>query len=109
MCVVLAMKQLFNKLTQIVDRQMSSLIDGYPWADLGDRPVVDVGGGSGHVSIELAKVWSYESIYHVIKADERSEVSDASSSGSRPQSGYVSKKIQRGPRTSGRSCFLHEP
>ncbi|MCJ1377214.1 hypothetical protein MMC17_000306 [Xylographa soralifera] len=38
-----------------LDRQFSELRDGYPWASLGDGKVVDVGGGSGHVSIYLAK------------------------------------------------------
>lgn len=31
------------------------LRDNYPWADL-QGTVVDIGGGSGHVSIEMARV-----------------------------------------------------
>ena len=31
------------------------LRDNYPWAELNGT-VVDIGGGSGHVSIELARV-----------------------------------------------------
>ena len=31
------------------------LRDNYPWADLKGT-IVDIGGGSGHVSIELARV-----------------------------------------------------
>lgn len=40
----------------IVDRQFSELRDGYPWQNFGKGKIVDVGGGSGHVSIYLAKV-----------------------------------------------------
>ena len=43
-------------LSRIVDRQTSALEDGYPWSKLGEKKVVDVGGGSGHVSIALAQV-----------------------------------------------------
>lgn len=39
-----------------LDRQISELLTGYPWADLGSRKIVDVGGGSGHVSVALARV-----------------------------------------------------
>lgn len=39
-----------------VDRQFSELRDGYPWQRFGKGKIVDVGGGSGHVSIYLAKV-----------------------------------------------------
>jgi len=34
------------------------LVDGYPWAELGDAKVVDVGGGLGHCSISLAKAFA---------------------------------------------------
>ena len=30
-------------------------VDGYPWQDLGESLVVDVGGGPGHVSMALAQ------------------------------------------------------
>ena len=33
-------------------------VDGYPWQDLGESLVVDVGGGPGHVSMALAKKYS---------------------------------------------------
>ncbi|KAL9004881.1 MAG: hypothetical protein Q9188_002318 [Gyalolechia gomerana] len=38
-----------------MDRQFSELRDGYPWQRFGKGKIVDVGGGSGHVSIYLAK------------------------------------------------------
>lgn len=34
------------------------LVDGYPWAELGEVKVVDVGGGLGHCSVALAKKFS---------------------------------------------------
>jgi methylase of polypeptide subunit release factors len=43
-------------LTAIVDRQISELRDTFPWELLGNGKVVDIGGGSGHISIELARV-----------------------------------------------------
>ena len=39
-----------------VDRQFSELRDGFPWQRFNNGKIVDVGGGSGHVSIYLAKV-----------------------------------------------------
>ena len=39
-----------------VDRQISELRECFPWDSLKNRTVVDVGGGSGHVSIYLASV-----------------------------------------------------
>ena len=40
----------------IVDRQVSELYTGFPWASLGNGKVVDIGGGNGHISIGLARV-----------------------------------------------------
>ncbi|KAI6777703.1 O-methyltransferase [Emericellopsis cladophorae] len=37
-----------------MNRDHKELMDRFPWASLGDTKVVDVGGGSGHVSIYLA-------------------------------------------------------
>ncbi|KAI1413551.1 O-methyltransferase [Hypoxylon sp. FL1857] len=39
-----------------VDRQITELKDGFPWNNL-QGTVVDVGGGSGHVSIALARAF----------------------------------------------------
>jgi len=38
-----------------VDRQVLSLVEGYPWQNISGK-LVDVGGGSGHVSMTLARV-----------------------------------------------------
>ena len=38
-----------------LDRQIDELLYGYPWASLKNGKVVDVGGGSGHVSVYLAQ------------------------------------------------------
>ncbi|KAL8881680.1 MAG: hypothetical protein Q9198_001163 [Flavoplaca austrocitrina] len=38
-----------------MDRQFSELRDGYPWSRFDGGKIVDVGGGSGHVSIYLAQ------------------------------------------------------
>lgn len=40
----------------IVNRQISELRDKFDWPSLRNGKVVDIGGGSGHVSIELARV-----------------------------------------------------
>lgn len=37
-------------------RQITELENGYAWGDLKDKKLVDIGGGSGHVSIALARV-----------------------------------------------------
>lgn len=39
-----------------VDRQIYELQNGFHWAEIGSKRVVDIGGGSGHVSIALAQV-----------------------------------------------------
>jgi hypothetical protein len=38
-----------------VANHLTDTVDGYPWAEL-QGTVVDMGGGSGHVSVELAEV-----------------------------------------------------
>lgn len=38
------------------DRQVTELVNSFRWASLGDGTVVDIGGGSGHISIALARV-----------------------------------------------------
>jgi tRNA A58 N-methylase Trm61 len=38
-----------------VDRQIAELRDCFPWGDINGT-VVDVGGGSGHISMALARV-----------------------------------------------------
>lgn len=42
-----------------VDRQIVELRDGYPWQSLKNGKVVDIGGGTGHISIGLARVRGY--------------------------------------------------
>lgn len=46
-----------------MDRRISELRDEYPWGSLGNATVVDVGGGSGHVSMSLARVGHYSLFY----------------------------------------------
>jgi len=43
-------------LSLVVNERGTELRDGFPWASLGSGKVVDVGGGSGHISIKLARV-----------------------------------------------------
>lgn len=45
-----------------VNRDHAELRDRFPWARLGKNKVVDVGGGSGHVSIFLASVSTRSSL-----------------------------------------------
>lgn len=44
-----------------VDLHMEGLFNDFPWAELGDARVIDIGGASGHVSVRLARVstWSH--------------------------------------------------
>jgi len=41
-----------------MNRDMTELRDRFPWGSLGKQTVVDVGGGSGHISIYLATQFS---------------------------------------------------
>ncbi|KAF1961727.1 hypothetical protein CC80DRAFT_531559 [Byssothecium circinans] len=46
-----------------VDMHMEGLFNGFPWGNLGDHAkVVDIGGGSGHVSVKLARTFPNLSI-----------------------------------------------
>lgn len=55
---------LLNKITlgtclanfMSVDNSVNVLRNGFDWASLQNKKVVDVGGGNGHISIDLAKV-----------------------------------------------------
>ena len=50
-------KRCFSDLTHFaVDRQTSELKDLFPWNAIEAGKVVDIGGGNGHVSVELAQV-----------------------------------------------------
>lgn len=45
-----------SNLYHAVDRQISELRDGYPWQSLKNGKVVDIGGGTGHISMGVARV-----------------------------------------------------
>jgi len=45
-----------SNLRDTVDRQVAELRDGYSWESLKNGKVVDLGGGTGHISIALARV-----------------------------------------------------
>lgn len=47
--------------------QTSKLRNGYLWTSLGEAKVVDIGGGSGHVSLALAQVCLFEFILFFFK------------------------------------------
>lgn len=46
-----------------MDRQTTELSNEYDWASLPKGKIVDVGGGSGHVSRSLAEVRSLSSLH----------------------------------------------
>ena len=46
-----------SNLHNTVDRQVTELRDGYPWESLTNGKVVDIGGGTGHISLALARVY----------------------------------------------------
>ncbi|PVH96271.1 putative O-methyltransferase [Periconia macrospinosa] len=48
-----------------LDRQVSELRDTFPWESLKDGKIVDVGGGSGHISIGLAR--QFKSLRFVVQ------------------------------------------
>lgn len=39
-----------------VDNSVNVLRNGFDWESLQNKKVVDIGGGNGHISIDLAKV-----------------------------------------------------
>lgn len=49
----------------LVNERGTELRDSFAWASLGNGKVVDVGGGSGHISIGLARV-SYASFHDIL-------------------------------------------
>ncbi|KAI1178050.1 putative O-methyltransferase [Nemania sp. FL0916] len=48
--------QAMSSWTQ-VHRHADELYDGFPWASLGNGKVIDIGGGSGHTSVELGRIF----------------------------------------------------
>jgi hypothetical protein len=42
-----------------VERHFDSLKESFPWGSIAGRKVIDVGGGSGHMSVSLARVRSW--------------------------------------------------
>lgn len=43
-------------LINLVERHFGILRDSFPWGQISGRKVIDVGGGSGHMSVNLARV-----------------------------------------------------
>jgi ubiquinone/menaquinone biosynthesis C-methylase UbiE len=60
-----------------MDRQISELRNEFPWETLGGGKVVDVGGGSGHVSIYLAS--QYPELKFVVQDSEFHMLAEAQS------------------------------
>ncbi|KAL2859608.1 S-adenosyl-L-methionine-dependent methyltransferase [Aspergillus pseudodeflectus] len=58
-------------------RSVKQVIEGFPWGDLGEATVVDVGGGNGHVSIALAE--AYPSLSFIVQDLEGAITSGAAS------------------------------
>lgn len=42
-----------------VERHFDSLKESYPWDKIESGKIIDVGGGSGHMSVSLARVSPY--------------------------------------------------
>lgn len=43
-------------LTSAVERHFESLKESFPWDQISKGKIIDVGGGSGHMSVSLARV-----------------------------------------------------
>ncbi|KAK4462846.1 O-methyltransferase-domain-containing protein [Cladorrhinum samala] len=61
-----------------IDRQITDLSNSYTWGSLGKGTVVDVGGGSGHISIALAR--QFPSLRFVVQDISHHMLSHAESS-----------------------------
>ncbi|KAL9105191.1 MAG: hypothetical protein Q9187_008773, partial [Circinaria calcarea] len=65
-----------------LDRQVAELRDGYSWESLKNGKVVDIGGGTGHVSIALARQFPSLSFIvqdisnHMLSQDQGTAIKD---------------------------------
>lgn len=57
----------------LVNRDVATLADNFPWQQLSKKTVVDVGGGSGHTSMYLAKV-RYEHMTMILDHQRQTHV-----------------------------------
>ncbi|KAL2846351.1 S-adenosyl-L-methionine-dependent methyltransferase [Aspergillus pseudoustus] len=68
-------------------RSVKQVVEGFPWAELGEATVVDVGGGNGHVSIALAE--SYPNLSFIVQ-----DLDGAITSGAAALPGSLQNRIQ---------------
>ncbi|KAI1389027.1 O-methyltransferase [Hypoxylon trugodes] len=70
-----------------IDRQVTEVVDGFPWDGIRGT-VVDVGGGSGHLSVSLARAFPHLSF--VVQDNSASMLAQGKDSGLRDVEGRIS-------------------
>jgi SAM-dependent methyltransferase len=68
-----------------MDRQVDELELGYPWSEMNGGTVVDVGGGNGHVSLKLARLYPklkfivQDNDFEMLAQAQKQDISDVES------------------------------